>query len=236
MGATPSARRFSRWHLPSMPRVRIPARRERAATIVTSPASATVSPAARRRRILTVLALATLLTAAVVGVAALANLPVPTWLVAVPGGLMAGYLALLAIVRPGAPRRGTTDSLPALPVSDTDTDTDTDTDAGTGTDTHADMVGAEVAAAVDEPTVTVAEPPVTVEPQVEDDTWTPVPLPSPTYVTAPRARRSVRSIDLSNPGSWTSSAAPAPAAATLAPSESDENQEHLVEHRRAVGG
>jgi hypothetical protein len=29
----------------------------------------------------------------------------------------------------------------------------------------------------------------------------------PTYVTAPKARRAVRTIDLSNPGSWTSASA-----------------------------
>jgi hypothetical protein len=63
-----------------------------------------------------------------------------------------------------------------------------------------------------------------------------VPVPVPTYVTAPRARRSVRTIDLSNPGSWTSvgvepaGAATAPAAAAVPATHEDD-----VEHLRAVG-
>ncbi len=44
------------------------------------------------------------------------------------------------------------------------------------------------------------------------DTWEPVPVPLPTYVTAPKARRSIRTIDLDTPGAWTSGrlAEPAP--------------------------
>jgi len=39
---------------------------------------------------------------------------------------------------------------------------------------------------------------------VAERVWDPVPVPLPTYVLAPRAPRSVRVIDLTRPGSWTS--------------------------------
>jgi hypothetical protein len=226
--------RFSRWHLPALPSLtrRSAGPEDDAATTPDLPTTSALpssrSAAARRRRVLTVLALATLLTAAVVGVASLADLPVPAWLVAVPGGLMVAYLLLLAVVRPG-----THSAAPAEPLRQ----------AG-------DHLPVENAASADEapvvpPLETSEAPPVSAETPVaagSDSTWTPVPLPTPTYVTAPRAR-SVRTIDLSNPGSWT--AAPAAASAMAAPSvmahhEADEGDaeqlgDYLLEHRRAVG-
>ncbi len=39
---------------------------------------------------------------------------------------------------------------------------------------------------------------------VADPGWEPVPVPLPTYVTAPRAQRVIRTIDLATPGAWTS--------------------------------
>ena len=79
---------------------------------------------------------------------------------------------------------------------------------------------------------------------VAERAWEPVPVPLPTYVSAPKAPRSVRIIDLSVPGAWTS--------ARLVDSPLDEHEEHasddaaaerdpivtgevLVERRRAVG-
>ncbi len=241
---------FSRWHLPALPSLR----RSRgvedgfeateptdaadpsdigdgADVAVTTHPPTPRSAAARRRRVLTVLALATLLTAAVVGVAAVADVPVPTWLVAVPGGLMVAYLALLAVVRPGA--RGA-----AGPVIQR------------SADSRAATVAVEVDAAIEDEPVTVAAietstdaTPAAAAPAAPagtgaDATWTPVPLPTPTYVTAPRAR-TVRTIDLSNPGSWT--AAPAASAAHPAPpvpaqaATDDHVDDYLIEHRRAVG-
>ncbi len=52
-----------------------------------------------------------------------------------------------------------------------------------------------------------AEPPVASEEfydAVAEHVWDPVPVPLPTYVTAPKAPRSVRVIDLTKPGAWTS--------------------------------
>jgi len=42
------------------------------------------------------------------------------------------------------------------------------------------------------------------EPAAADGTWQPHAVPLPTYVTAPKATRSIRTIDLSAPGAWTS--------------------------------
>ena len=44
---------------------------------------------------------------------------------------------------------------------------------------------------------------------VADDAWSPVQVPLPTYVLAPKAPRSVRVIDLNAPGAWTSGRGPA---------------------------
>lgn len=51
-----------------------------------------------------------------------------------------------------------------------------------------------------------------------DDGWEPVAVPLPTYVTAPKAPRAVRVIDLTRPGRWVDGeAAPAPGSADTAP-------------------
>lgn len=80
---------------------------------------------------------------------------------------------------------------------------------------------------------------------VAEHVWEPVPVPLPTYVTAPKAPRSVRVIDLTEPGAWTSGhlsddeqAAVAEqavaAAAAVRDPESIVTGEVLVERRRAV--
>lgn len=40
--------------------------------------------------------------------------------------------------------------------------------------------------------------------EVDEETWRPNPLPLPTYVTAPKAIRPIKVIDLTTPGAWTS--------------------------------
>jgi hypothetical protein len=59
-----------------------------------------------------------------------------------------------------------------------------------------ELVSAATAAAAD-----VVDLPYDAE---ADRAWEPVPVPLPTYVTAPKAPRSVRVIDLTRPGLWTS--------------------------------
>lgn len=207
--------------------------------------------AARRRRLLGILAALTLVAAVAVGVGALANLPVPAWVVAIPGGLMVAYLGLLAVVRPGAreaPRSVREDSLRDL--DETDEPEPDDGDHGTRPvvrrrELSSVTAGAGgVAAVVEAPGSTLggAESGVSTDSPAaeESSTWTPVPVPTPTYVTAPRARRVIRTIDLSNPGSWTAVSSTAPttsagAASTAGASEAEAAEEYVVEHRRAVG-
>jgi len=187
------------------------------------------SAAARRRRILALLAGATLVTAAVVAVGALVGLSVPAWLVAVPGALMVGYLLLLAIVRPGAPQP----HLGAAQVDDADDRAERRPEAG---------VAVGTAGAGTPPSPAETHPALRQDGGSADGeaTWTPVPVPPPTYVTAPRAPRVIRHIDLSNPGSWT--AATASAAASVpgetGPDAVESPAAEAVagyEHRRAVG-
>ncbi len=216
--------RFARW------RGRAAGRRDAAARVAQQR-----SPAARRRRIVVVLALSTLLTAIVVGVSSAVGLSVPVWAVAVPGGLMVAYLLLLALVRPGAAPAKRRPARPDVAGDAVDPGSEQEQALVLA---PAQVVAAPGAAPALDPVPTAA----VVQQPAEPDTWTPVPLPTPTYVTAPRARRSVRTIDLSNPGSWTASPAPAPGSALSAPAhESDDagvaeaDEQYPMEHRRAVG-
>jgi hypothetical protein len=78
---------------------------------------------------------------------------------------------------------------------------------------------------------------------VADDAWEPVPVPVPTYVSAPRAPREVRVIDLTRPGAWTSGrletdADPGPAVRAgeaETPRDPIVTGELLIERRQAVG-
>jgi hypothetical protein len=89
---------------------------------------------------------------------------------------------------------------------------------------------------------------------VAERVWDPVPVPLPTYVLAPRAPRSVRVIDLTKPGAWTSGhlgedellevddhtglplgARPAGDAPSVPPRDGIVTGEVLVERLRAVG-
>ena len=157
--------------------------------------TATRMAARRRRRILGFL----LLCVAGVGVAAyLAYLPM--WAVAVPGGLTLAFLVLCRtqvrreIVRPvraPAPRpvveqaQENPDPVAAPGVIEP---VDADFD-----DTE-DTTGIPVAQ-LQEALAATADGSVL---------WDPLPVTLPTYVTAPKAHRTVRTIDLGQPGTWTS--------------------------------
>jgi hypothetical protein len=192
------------------------------------------SAAARRRRILAVLAAATLVAGLASAVSALLGGPAPGWLVAVPGLLMVGYLVLLALVHPAAASAD-------APAARRASSLDAPLPARAAVPVQADGPPSTHAVPADHAVEGDAEP------LEAEGTWTPVPVPVPTYVTAARAPRTVRTIDLSNPGSWTSSTAPAgrdaPAAAALsdASDEADEVADDAsaqaagLAHRRAVG-
>ncbi|RYU13948.1 hypothetical protein [Nocardioides iriomotensis] len=68
--------------------------------------------------------------------------------------------------------------------------------------------------------------------------WDPLPVTLPTYVTKPKARRTVRTIDLDEPGSWTSGRSDqdsALVAEAQAQAEQTAAEEAPVEQQRAVG-
>ena len=133
------------------------------------------TPARRRRRVLALLLVVTVAT----GVAAyLAYLP--AWSPAIPGALVVAWLVLCRLmVRKGAAVR--------RPVART-------TVAAEGH--QAISLGVEPVETVLPPTSSVVEP-------VETDDgslWDPLPLTLPTYVSKPAARRTVRTIDLTQTG------------------------------------
>jgi hypothetical protein len=147
------------------------------------------TPARRRRRVLALL----LVVTAATGVAAyLAYLP--AWSPAIPGALVVAWLVLCRLmVRKGAAVR--------RPVARTPV----------ATDGHqAISLGVEPVETPLPPTSSVVEPVETVlpptssvvEPDETDDgsLWDPLPLTLPTYVSKPAARRTVRTIDLTQTG------------------------------------
>ncbi len=169
--------------------------------------------ARRRRHILTFLLLCTALTA---GAAALAL--VPWWSVAIPGGLTLAYLLLcrtqvrresvhdfdLLGDRPAdsadvtvVPRRGVRveaqDGTPRS-MSSPDPRRTADADGVSEFDDTEDTVGIDVA---------LLEA-IVIPTEDGGSLWDPLPVTLPTYVTKPKAKRTVRTIDLGEPGTWTS--------------------------------
>lgn len=229
------------------PRVLTPAARTTTTTTTSTPvrkapARAAARAAARRRR--HILGLLVLSTLVVTGLAAFAV--VPWWSISIPAGLTVLYLVLCRT----QVRR--------------ERDAAWDADLASS---MADLVDAEPArrAAVRvEASYGVARPAVLneqgfAEVDGEEDTvaievpvldavlvptadggslWDPLPVTLPTYVSKPKARRTVRTIDLDEPGTWTSGrseedsrlvaeSAPAPSTGTA--------DEGLDEQQRAVG-
>ena len=178
----------------------------------------------RRRNVLGLLLLANAV------VATLAFLHVVGWVwQAVPAGLVVVWLVLCRVMVKSERRAGAPVVLTAIdPVDDATDDVPTDYSVERN-----DQGFDEVAASAD----------TSVMPAVVDGTlWDPLPVTLPTYVTKPAAaRRTVRTIDLGEPGAWTSGhteessaiareADAAAAAAASATREADEGPE-----RRAVG-
>ena len=181
------------------------------------------SAAARRRLVLTVLVtvLVTTATAVVAGV-------IPTLALAGPAALLVGFVVLtrravrreahaLAQVRTRRARYATgarvTRPKRVIPPA-TAVGTDDRRDRVSGNAPHVAAATAQPADVregdVGLPTATapVAGATATGEPTADDlddtDSWAPVPVPLPTYVTAPKAPRVIRRIDLSSSQAWTS--------------------------------
>ena len=228
---------------PAVPRPRIEARR-----------TAARAAARRRRHILTFLLLCTAITA---GLAAFAL--VPWWSVAIPGGLTLAYLLLcrtqvrresihdfdLLGDRPAgstdvtvAPRRairveaqdGTPRSM-ASPMTADVVARAVDADGVSQFDDTEDTVGIDVA---------LLEA-IVIPTEDGGSLWDPLPVTLPTYVTKPKARRTVRTIDLGEPGTWTSGRTEedtqivAQAAAENAEARAVEGAADEGNHQRAVG-
>jgi len=188
--------------------------------------------AARRRR--HVLLGLVLLDLAVVTTSALAVSP--WWSVSVPVTLTAVYLFLCrrqvrreveALWEPGAD----TDLVPRRRIR-------VDAPADSNAQVHSGTQAGEADFSDDEDTVqipvaeleTVA---VSVETTDGGSLWDPLPVTLPTYVGKARATRSVRTIDLGAPGSWTSGRDEADT--TLVEQAAEEAAEMPAEQARAVG-
>jgi hypothetical protein len=203
--------------------------------------------ARRRRRILSTLVLA---TAVVTGLAAFVI--VPWWSVAIPGGLTLLYLVLCRT----QVRRERTASW--------DADLAAAMDAPAAEEEPAESLAPRRAVRMDAPYGTPALPVVRnaqgfVEFDANEDTvaipvavldavavpttdggslWDPLPVTLPTYVTKPKARRTVRTIDLQEPGTWSSgrSAEDSRLVAEASPSgDTGEAVDDAAEPQRAVG-
>lgn len=223
-------------------RVRVSARR-----------TAVRAAARRRRRILTFLLLCTAVTA---GTAYLAY--APWWSVSIPGGLTLVYLVRC---RTQVRHQSTADSIVAVtaPRPDVQPNTQPAVPAHAHPDSRqearpvvpADAVAPVAGAIVDRHRVvdlddedTVGIPVAMLQaalvPTEDGGTlWDPLPVTLPTYVTKPRAHRTVRTIDLGEPGTWTSGrtaddalivaqAAEAEAAAEAAEAGPAEGGQHVV--------
>ena len=206
--------------------VKVQPRTTGGASVRTPPRAAARAAAARRRRVLIALLAATL----VVGVLALLGV-VPGWAVAVPAGLVVGWLVLCRVqVRSEddaawARRRevGGDNDEKTVRIA---------TRAATGSviaPSAPPYAREENAAPVcDEDLVEATSVAVPVTAEDGSSLWDPLPVTLPTYVNKPRAARSIRTIDLGAPGAWTSGHVQGEQ--TEMPAAQDE-----TEHRRAVG-
>jgi hypothetical protein len=161
-----------------------------------SRAEARASQAQRRRRTLAVLAGVLLVVA---GLALLGVLPV--WLIALPALLTAAFVVHLrqearrAAAREARVQRLRRQSASRAVVSGAVTG------AVAGSEQRRAARAREVfASAAPEQSSQPAE----FYDAVADRVWEPVPVPVPTYVTAPKAPRSVRQLDLTQPGTYSS--------------------------------
>ncbi|CAN5669606.1 hypothetical protein BH10ACT10_BH10ACT10_12610 [soil metagenome] len=209
--------------------------------------------ARRRRHILTFLLLCTAVTAAVAAFAL-----VPWWSVAVPGGLTLAYLLLcrtqvrretlhdfdLLAERPVedgevtlVPRRairveaqdGTPRSMASPMTAEVVAlaDVQVDADGVSEFDDAEDTVGIDVA---------LLEA-IVIPTEDGGSLWDPLPVTLPTYVTKPKAKRTVRTIDLGEPGTWTSgrTAEDTQIVAQAAAAEAETKAGKDGEQQRAVG-
>ena len=150
---------------------------------------AAASRATKRRR--NVLALILVANAAVVGVAAFAL--ISWWYVAIPAGLLVGWLVACRVMVKGERRALRTTARMPMEMPSTADPVEGPEDVAASAETPDD---GEVDPMADTSTgITPVDPAL----------WDPVPVTLPTYVGKPAAtRRTVRTIDLDDTGVWTS--------------------------------
>ncbi len=171
---------------------------------------ASAKRAARRRRRVLGLILVSLL--ATIGVAAYGL--IQWWYVAIPAGLLLAWLVACRLMVRGERRRRTTSKRE-------------------GSDRPGVAPDEEIDDAIDELEDTTQTPAIT-----DPSLWDPMPVTLPTYVSAPAAQRSVRTIDLDSTGVWTSGRTDADAVIARQ-AELDERARreaaHAEQQRRATG-
>ncbi len=202
--------------------------------------------ARRRRRVLVVLLALTALVAGACGLALL-----PWWGLAVPGLLVVGFLVLARVQVARARSRSWEHGLAAAlraeqastpPASTEAADADPDDVPTVVLDPVAveGPVGSSGVVVADQ--TVVGEQTVVAAAVVTTDggsLWDPLPVTLPTYVSKPRATRSVRTIDLGGPGAWTSGRLTAEEAQQVREAGADAGvpapPAAATEHARAVG-
>lgn len=200
--------------------------------------------AARRRRVLFVLLGVTVVVAVLAAFGVL-----PVWAVAIPVALVIAWLVLCRIqVRSEDAAAWTRRRSAVVASSDPADDEETVRIVSTTTGTSANAVTPQTVQpqavdessddepAVEQPAGTVCEDDLVEEtadavPVNTSDggsLWDPLPVTLPTYVTKPKANRSIRTIDLEAPDTWTSGHVEGERT-TMPPQQAAED------HRRAVG-
>ncbi|MEV6664678.1 gephyrin-like molybdotransferase receptor GlpR [Streptomyces nigra] len=238
-------------------RKRVPAPRRSPSEEAAAARARRLKVLARRRRTTVVLFLAFTLGAIVAAVGGLAFL----WAPGVPAVLLSGYIAYLRSqerrrftyqmdrrraeaaaqrLREHARqnrRRGPGDAAPGAPESDEGSGPDTGTDlSALAADRRALVEQTDHAEWVDQQRERQRRP-------GHGDSWDPVPVPLPTYVTAPVAPRATSDVDLGAPDAWSSARssavgheheAPAAADAPAAPEDDRADGDERSDARRAA--
>lgn len=192
------------------------------------PRAAARAAAKRRRHILLFLVVVDL---AVIGVAAFALLP--WWSVSVPVTLTLAYLVICRRQVSRMNAASLPDELPA-PLETSQGDPVArrairiDAPYGTPLPVRREQ-GLEEESFDEEDTVAIS---MAVD---RGSLWDPLPLTLPTYVSKPRAARTVRTIDLSEPGTWTSGRSEADSKLVEAAAAADEDIATEQDDQRAMG-
>lgn len=203
----------------------------------------TVSPAARRaaaraaarrrRRILSSLLLADVLVAVLAAVSV-----TPWWTEVVPAGLTLLYLVLcrtqVRAENTATWERELQASAEDQPAAE-EAAAETDREPVERVVVRNEQGFEEVDADDDTLTLPAVVDAVVVQTDDGGSLWDPLPVTLPTYVTKPKARRTVRTIDLNDPDTWTSGRTAEDAALVAEAAAAEEPEGAEVEQQRAVG-